>query len=489
MSRIPTLVLLGLLSVSCSPAADDAVTGGPDTGPVDNAPIIPEPFVPPLVEGFEFPVDEATIDAWTSNQDGLGGEHIAQHAWGIWTGLTRITGQTWNDQPLRVFETWDTPASISCATTPDQCPTTPRPLTSPGQIANSPSNLAVTVSYDPTAASYILENRLIDADTLNGLQGSGSTIGRIVMPETSIALKPAYMVASPDDRYFLMKTWSGPPPEPQAWGPDLWPECVWVDLEDTTVSYGPFTPASNGTDPAATVCSGNEPADPENVAPLGAFIHFTLDAEAATTASDAGIDADEGDIAMLVAMHVTSRESTEERTRWTWQSFWWSTNANAPYSPSDGTMVRERPGLLRDQNFAAANYAGCAAYQMLFPDQPKTGGVSTGVPVICYNPHLEAGFDATTDLPFTAGTVGWEYEGTEYAPQFGVETTCMSCHLQAAWRDGTPFAQSNPVGDTPTCEGRGCYDATVYIDMNAEYFQGAVTTDALWSIPDSVPEP
>ncbi len=481
------MALIAVLLNSCSGPPDSPGAGTdrtPDT-PTNPRLITPEPFVPPTIEGFSFPLDEATIASWTEDLKGTGGDRIALHAWGLWTGLTALTRQTWNGQRLRTYETWDTPSALNCATTPDDCPATPRPLTAPGQLRDSPNNLAVTVSYDPSASDYILGNRLIDRDTLNGLQGPGTAIGRVVLPDTAIAIKPTYIVVANSPRYALMKTWPGPPDEPQAWGANLWPTCVWVDLEDPDVDYGPFVPAENS--PGDPVCTGDEPASPDNIVPLGAFIHFTLDPEEAARATNAGANAAQGDIAILVAMHVTSRESTERLTRWTWQSFWWSTNADTPFAPSTETMASQQPELLRAQNQQAANYAGCAAYQMLDPVQPKTGGQSAGVPVLCYNPHLEAGFNNTTDLPFTSETSGWNDGGTHYAPQFGVESTCMSCHLHAAWKDGQAYAQSDPVGTASTCEDKGCYDATVYVDMEATYLQGSATTDALWSIPDSVP--
>ena len=184
MSRNLSIALVTVFLTSCGGSTDTPVAETSETtnGSANPQSISPEPFVAPEIEGFSFPLDEATISSWTADVNGAGGERIALHAWGIWAGLTTITDQTWNGQRLRTYETWETPVTLACDTTPDECPATPRPLTAPGQLSNSPSDLAVTVSYDPTAADYLLQNHLIDRDTLNGLQGQGTTIGRVVMP-------------------------------------------------------------------------------------------------------------------------------------------------------------------------------------------------------------------------------------------------------------------------------------------------------------------
>ena len=245
MRRNLVIVLAALALITCGASSEDQDPDDVSTSPRS---ITPEPFVAPSIEGFSFPVDEATIAGWTSDLNGDGGKHIALHAWGIWIGLTKITTQSWNGQDLRTYETWDTPSTLNCDTAPEDCPITPRPLTSPGQLPDTPSSLAVTVSYDPTVATYVVENHLIDKDTLDGLQGQGTAIGRVVLPNTSIALKPTYVVLAHTDQYALLKTWPGPPNPATAYGPSDWPTCVWIDLNNTTVSYGPFTPATdNGT--------------------------------------------------------------------------------------------------------------------------------------------------------------------------------------------------------------------------------------------------
>ncbi len=481
--RTPFLLSCSLLLASTFAACgggngNTGGSGGAGGTPLVNETITPEPFVPPPLPGFSFPVDEATISSWTNNFGGNGESSIALHAWGLWAGLTTFTQQTWNSQFLRVYETWDTPDLLACSSTPDKCPKTPRPLKSPEQLPNQTSNLAVTVNYDPTSSKYVLDNSLIDPNVLTSLQGQGTMIGRITLPNTSIALKPTYKVFSRSaGQYAMLKIWSGPPNVPSVWGEGLWPTCVWIDLDDDTDSYGPFAPT--------TSCGGDGPTSPANVVPRGAFISFVLDAEEAARAQAAGFaQAAQGDIAILVAMHVTSRESTEQITRWTWQTFWWSPDADASPEPSTPAMIAARPAeALKARTLQGANYAGCAAYQMLYPDQPKTGGdPSGGAPVYCYNPYLEAPF-GTTALPLTSGTPGWTYNGTTYAPQFGVQSNCMSCHLNAAWGNGKSFPKTGTSLPLPNCNGGGCYGATEYIDMDAAYFQGSVTTDGLWSIP------
>ena len=79
------------------------------------------------------------------------------------------------------------------------------------------------------------------------------------------------------------------------------------------------------------------------------FIHHTITAvEAPAVSRQTGMTVSAGDIAILVGMHVTTREAT----RWTWQTFWWSANPGQPYLPSSSTIAataicqRPRPQMM-----------------------------------------------------------------------------------------------------------------------------------------------
>ncbi|MFK4985829.1 hypothetical protein ACI4B7_28805, partial [Klebsiella pneumoniae] len=67
-----------------------------------------------------------------------------------------------------------------------------------------------------------------------------------------------------------------------------------------------------------------------------------------------------GAIAVLVGMHVT----TKEINNWTWQSYYWTPDPENPGTPSSKLAAANRPSQLVG---AAAHYAMCAAYTMLTP--------------------------------------------------------------------------------------------------------------------------
>ena len=57
-----------------------------------------------------------------------------------------------------------------------------------------------------------------------------------------------------------------------------------------------------------------------------------------------GTNAVAGDVAILVAMHVSTRETA----RWTWQTFWWTPTPENPHAPSSPNIA-----MLWSQYYAA----------------------------------------------------------------------------------------------------------------------------------------
>src|SRR5262249_6745199 len=158
-----------------------------------------------------------------------------------------------------------------------------------------------------------------------------------------------------------------------------------------------------------------------------------------------------GDYAVLEALHATSREIT----RWTWQTFWWVSDADNPQLPSGKSIADDRPKQLTG---AARNYAMVPGYSMLLPDQPVTKGKDVGNPVYTYNPYLEA--------PMGSGVLG----GEKAKNHFGVQTNCMSCHARACYqKNGDNLESELYIGDR-------------YVDLQEDpNFVGRLTTDFLWS--------
>jgi hypothetical protein len=157
--------------------------------------------------------------------------------------------------------------------------------------------------------------------------------------------------------------------------------------------------------------------------------------------------AKKGQIALLVAMHVT----TKEISNWTWQSYYWTPNRNQPGAPSSNLAASLRPSQITG---AAANYACVAAYVMLTPNNAENNNPKAG-PMFGYNPYLEAGFGpAVFTFPNTYNK----------AFQYGVQSNCMSCHA---------LAIPAPTGQYTTDQNISLYDS---------YFKKQVSIDFAWSI-------
>jgi hypothetical protein len=109
-------------------------------------------------------------------------------------------------------------------------------------------------------------------------------------------------------------------------------------------------------------------------APLSTFYAVRLTAdEAKNFAAATGKAVAEGDYAVLLAMHV----NTKEIPFWTWQTFWWQPGADTPNN-FPGNKQGQPSGLAAPWT----NYAACTAY-----DQTTTPGGATMT--VCFNPYLE----------------------------------------------------------------------------------------------------
>lgn len=129
-----------------------------------------------------------------------------------------------------------------------------------------------------------------------------------------------------------------------------------------------------------------------------------------------------GQLAILVAMHVT----TKEISNWTWQTFYWVPNPDQVGRPSSALAAQVRPKELKGAAGHYALYAGCA---MVILNQPITGGTNKGVSVLfSYNPYLEGGFSGLGTGPNNAFQVA---SPLIKGQPFGVQTNCMTCHALA----------------------------------------------------------
>ncbi len=368
---------------------------------------VPEIRYRPIPARFRVPADAGALADIVAAGDRRA---IREHAWRIWAGLTARTPERFNGKRLPVFETWYSgaelydPRAYACEDVLKRG--YDREFERPSQFAHGGGlpNEQVTgfnrfnreVVEHVCARNY---NQASALDALNASLGPEVPIGAReidVFPRPAIALKPVFQVVERAS-VTIFPYWAGPTASTNLTNPtpDTWTQCVAV------VPPGVDAPAS------PTPCTCNGAATQCDVVPLERFYAFALTAdEIADMASDssiAGVTVDPGDYAVLVAMHVTSKELP----RWTWQTFWWTPTPNA--SPDGDFRI---PAVKREFR----NYAMCTAWTMNGPPESETG-----TPDVCFNPYLETG------LP-----------GLD-----GVQSNCMTCHRLAAWPNFSTNYQAN----------------------------------------------
>jgi hypothetical protein len=495
--------LLTMLAVASSTLPSLDCKSDPPRPPRPEAVVIPSAFDPvalpdPKIAGFRFPESAETVARWAASDDV---DAAARHAWGLWTALMTDSGESFEGQPLRVFETWfttrDLLASVPLPAVPR--PRVPHPLgdleqlhrirraarldadaeTPPPNVdggnseegdAGSPAGdeLLGFVKFDPVAAEHVASDRLLSKGRLQELVTL--PVAKIPdFPNAAIVVKAVYQTLSTGGdagtsaaQYSKLASWTGPPDPAVSFPPSSWTDCVWIDRLDPTSGTG------NGEVDTRCAEDGSS-RTPATTYGLGRFVHFTLSATEAAAGGPSSAAANEsvgqpGDVVVLIAMHITTRESPE----WTWETYWWTPTPDEPAAPSSAAFAAARPAQLSS---AARNYAGCTALSMLRPPPPSTGGSNVGESVYCFNPWLEAKF-GPKDLP-DSQAVTWN--GVSVTNDVGVQSNCMSCHAQANY--------SPPGSKGPD------YTGDRYVDRSSAEFNGTLLTDFLWSIPDSATDP
>lgn len=441
-------------------------------GEVSKSGITPVPLPTNIVPGFKFPEDSSTIiQSWLGGYNGTTYDSVSiyNHAWGIWAGLTAASGQSFDGQELLVYETWpgitDIRSIVESGVTTCEISKSSRGMLQPmrqksharnvlsGEMTSGVDSLNeeendfwVSVSYDPTAACHTIQNQLLDSTVLKSMVKPGEIAAIPAFPNTAITLKPTYFFVRSKDTLVRMPAWPGPP-DPAINFPDtLWNSYVYIDLNNGQEANKKIVTVGDGNNSQEAIANAT--------CNLNDFIHFKLNKEAAdyfnSQQSTEGDTAQAGDLAILVAMHVT----TKEISNWTWQTFFWAADPDNPPFPSDAVAASLRPSQL---NGAASHYALSAVYSMVRPNQPITGGTNAGMsPVIGYNPYLEPNLgqlNSTKNPNKLNAAMIW-----------GVQSNCMSCHALAVY-------PGNP------------YTADQYIDLaDKTYFGGKLQLDFAWSI-------
>ena len=333
--------------------------------------------------GVRFPTPEAEIDAWI-RADPQDTDAIHAHAWGIWAGLTkpvegegayaRLTYQTWltkadvidvftGEAPEDQFRLGESNQMFKhglvdgfIANNAQEKKDGTEPVkNAAGIIVNT--DVLENVAYSPPSAQYLLDTGTGKPEVLDRLLELGD---KVRFPDAAVNVKPVYKLITDDRitewtgedgrtrRLYAFTAWPGEP-DLANWTPDmkqggypetLWQQCVYVDLD----LQGPTT--STGVD-----VNCKSPSE-GNIYSVDDFIAVDLKKEDAAfvnkaTGESRDLTAGKTSIALLVAMHVTSRETTQ----WTWQTFWWEADAARPNSPSSAAVASARPdpgGPLRD---------------------------------------------------------------------------------------------------------------------------------------------
>lgn len=485
------LIVVGFVW-SCGPSGPGNGTNtgntngsGPSTG------VVPAPFPDPGIPGFKFPEAAAVIDTWAKDANNA---EIYKHGWGIWAGLTTPTKQVppGGTEPLLVFETWMTPDEMIAAINakplarsnranlgkPNQfvhavkkdksfesaSPAAPKTAATGNTNANAnpagkitpDTSVAESVSYSPAAAKHAIDNKLFLWETLKGYGDKGLT-DIPAFPSDAITIKPVFKVIQKSklgpNGLYAMSSWHGPIDAVAPYPEIAWKSCVYVDLKN----------GGKGDGSQDMTCSSPTPATTYN---LTDFINYTLNQEDADYYNkEFGLNASPGDTAILVGMHVTTRETK----KWTWQSFFWAPNPADPKAPSSVEAAQARPAQITG---AAAHYGMAVAYAMVYPVQPDVGGQSVGDTIYGYNPYLEAGFGP---LVFTgSNSFVTNNKGVKVMTDAGVRTNCMSCHVYAS------------VAATDPCQSTTPYSGDAYVSLEDPAFKGQLKLDFAWSVQANI---
>jgi hypothetical protein len=374
-----------------------------------------------------------TVQKWI---DGNDTRSMTVHAWQLWGGLTEWVTEEVGGQKVRVplYETWFDPSQVfspPSAALKEEKPGV-RPFTRPRQLfhrqlpqarAGGAESLAlgaapptptdplnfrvVTVKYNREMRDHAQANKFYDGSVLQQINnGWGKTplADRNLKPypDRAVMLKPVYQFISGTEAT-LLPYWAGPdkradqsqPPGPNNWSQKMLvipPGVQAIPVRGIpTVSLDRFYSIKLSASEVDYLNKNFGPFNP----PIQA-----------------------GDYSILTGMHV----STREIDNWTWQTFWWSLTKPVILDPSKAKVQApfDNYEVQVGYSFMTGPAKGAAA----------TDGNPNSLPLVCYNPYLEAGFGNNVfDPPFKN--------------QLGIESNCISCHRAAAWPGSTALYVAN----------------------------------------------
>jgi len=434
-------------------------------------------------------VQQHVVDGWINRPGGPDLAAMSGHAWDLWDALNKDTGQRLHGSTLPVWETWYSAEEVYLDKKEVKDPDD-RDLDPPNQSIDAGS-LAVQTGTAPRIATTVLsfnrynrqmldhvhQNQYFDRRLLNamtqqfdsaGLPPAQRTIAEF--PTTSVMLKPVWWIV-PGDRPSMMPYWAGGTADAAtdannpSW--QTWKQCVLVDPTgkadnnservcnpdqpgQTTMKAGSYGVQKINLDLAKSDFYGFK-LNEDEVGALGQFKEILSN----TNKEGKPEEVQAGDYALLVAMHVSTRETTN----WTWQSFWWAPDASkpAPLPPDAQTPPERIRAPFNHFDMCTANFVNTPV------DQPS------GAPWVCFNPYLE------TDLR------GLVTPDRTVTTEVGMHSNCQSCHRAARLK----------------LQGKSDYAVSGHVDKNdPAWFNNSTITEFLWSMalrahapPFSAPTP
>lgn len=417
-----------------------------------NAPT-PPPGYFDIPAGFDFPADKRLLEQYRA-QPNVAGQRI--HAWNVFAGLTRPTP----DGKFAVFETWFSEDETFAAgpTLRSRGATMPLPRFSvPRQfgelrggrevLAEPGSAVLSFVLYNFAGYNHVRTNRLFQASVLDNLVRNGAFDVKIPQnrtippfPPSAVVLKTVWWPVA-KDRVSAMPIWDPETNPPLATGNNFptWSRFIGVDATRAVPSGETGDVTYDGQ-----IKRNAHIVDVNNFHMRVLEDRDVVDAVnnqsllAAVAKKSFGRDLAVGDIAVLAAIHVTTKEIDD----WVWATFWWHDR------PNEGPFAQNRVGSLVG---AWRNYLMDVAYDLNLPAEKD------GSPKAAFDPWLEARF-------IDGGHGGG-----------GTVSNCMNCHNRASWPKRTD------------CPNRRCFLPIYRGNPDFEdtaYAPGRLRTDFLWSIYD-----
>ena len=369
--------------------------------------------IPP---GYDFPANQQTL---LNYRDRVDVEAIRKHAWMVWAGLTHQPSQ---DQAA-AFETWySMPRAYDPNSNSDSGKrglrehfATPRQFST---HADDPGESRLSqILFNRESYDYIRNNKMYLSKTVAGLnakfnaQHTPPELRTVpAFPNAAVAVKTVWWPVrgegiSPvpvwdNDPANPIDSGAGNPKDKRGNGAETWKRVVAV------VTPGTEMPAGNRT----TMNLNGKLRQDSHAVPLSDFYHFKITPQILKAIDDAQIDdfgdVQVGDYAVLVAMHVSTREIPD----WVWSTFWWHDR------PDQGPYAQNRP---REVQGVWQNYLMNTTLSM---DTPRE---QDGSPKIVFNPYVEGKFSN------------------------GVLSNCMTCHNRSI---NAPLAE-NLCGALPITRG------------------------------------